>query len=132
MVREVVRDFIESHPTLKVTLDICIEHTMPLPDVRNNAVYYVLREALNNVIRHAKAEHVSVQLTYKTEKLTLEISDDGIGGQAIVGLPVNELLRKQHFGMADMYWWASLGEGQLEVVEGERGGTVVRLTLPVF
>lgn len=130
MVREVMRAFAESHPELTVRTDIHVDNEEPLSQLRNNAVYYVLTEALNNVIRHAEAERVQVQLVYTAEGLTLAIHDDGISGQNVAGLSLHDLLRKQHLGLADMHRWASLAEGQLEVTRGEQGGTSVRLALP--
>ena len=39
----------------------------------------VLREALSNVARHAKASAVTVDLEADPERLTLRVSDDGVG-----------------------------------------------------
>jgi signal transduction histidine kinase len=52
-----------------------IETTVP-PEVLQHAIA-VLREAVTNVVRHAKASSVSVTVT-ATDRLRLEVTDDGI------------------------------------------------------
>jgi signal transduction histidine kinase len=42
-------------------------------------VFRILQEALNNVIRHAKASNVTIWLRKKEKKIELVIQDDGIG-----------------------------------------------------
>ncbi|MFF3061834.1 sensor histidine kinase [Streptomyces sp. NPDC057909] len=42
-------------------------------------VHRIVQEALTNVVKHAAADMVSVQLAYGTEALTLTITDDGRG-----------------------------------------------------
>jgi signal transduction histidine kinase/ligand-binding sensor domain-containing protein len=48
------------------------------PEVRHN-LYLVLKEALTNVVRHAHAKEVRLQITCEAAELTMRISDDGEG-----------------------------------------------------
>ena len=41
--------------------------------------FRIAQEALTNVVRHAKAQNVSVQLARKNGQLELSVRDDGIG-----------------------------------------------------
>jgi signal transduction histidine kinase len=50
----------------------------PLPAAVEVACYRIAQEALTNVIRHAHARTCTVRLTLG-ERLSLEITDDGIG-----------------------------------------------------
>jgi signal transduction histidine kinase len=43
------------------------------------AMYLIMKEALNNVVRHADAEHCAIELTRSAEGLVLTIRDDGVG-----------------------------------------------------
>jgi len=43
------------------------------------AIYRIAQEALTNIIRHAKAKNVFVNLVKKDEKLSLSAEDDGVG-----------------------------------------------------
>jgi two-component system sensor histidine kinase DegS len=42
-------------------------------------IYRILQECLNNIAKHAKATHVTVQLTKLPDGLLLMVEDDGIG-----------------------------------------------------
>ena len=43
------------------------------------ALYYIAQEALNNILRHAKAKSISVTLKQGRKNVILEIRDDGCG-----------------------------------------------------
>lgn len=49
-------------------------------DVRHN-IFLVLKEALNNVIKHSEATEVTVKMDFLDEQLTIEIRDNGRGFQ---------------------------------------------------
>jgi len=52
--------------------------TPPPPDV-HLAVYRMAQEALNNIVKHARARRASVALRYVRRGLVLSVEDDGIG-----------------------------------------------------
>jgi len=43
------------------------------------ALYYIAQEALNNILRHARAKNVSLNLKQTRQNVILEIKDDGLG-----------------------------------------------------
>jgi two-component system sensor histidine kinase DesK len=48
-------------------------------------VSMVLREAITNVVRHAHAQHCSIQLYRELDEVHLVIKDDGRGGRIVPG-----------------------------------------------
>jgi two-component system, NarL family, sensor kinase len=42
-------------------------------------LFRIVQEAINNIVKHAKANYITVALHYKTAKLTLQIGDNGCG-----------------------------------------------------
>ena len=48
-------------------------------DNTNVMLYRIVQEALNNIVKYAKASEVSVQITYSDEWFDLTIEDDGVG-----------------------------------------------------
>lgn len=50
-----------------------------LPEAVEQALYRIAQEALNNVLKHAQAQHVTVRLECAESAVLLEIKDDGIG-----------------------------------------------------
>ncbi len=89
------------------------------------AVYRIAQEALTNVVRHAGASHVSVQLATSREALTLEVSDDGRG------LSAEEARNPRALGLLGMRERAAAYDGSLTVTGAEGEGTTVRLSVPL-
>jgi signal transduction histidine kinase len=42
-------------------------------------LYQIAREALNNIIKHARAKNVLIRVKRESETVSMEISDDGVG-----------------------------------------------------
>ena len=68
-------------------LDVRLEYhepPSPLPAAVELAAYRIVQEALTNVTRHARADGAVVRLSY-TDGVTVEVTDDGVGGSAHPG-----------------------------------------------
>jgi signal transduction histidine kinase len=91
-------------------------------------LHQIVHEAFSNILRHARATHVSVRLTCTRQRLQLEIHDDGVGfdpdghGRSRSG-------RAQ--GLRNMRRRAELLEATLEVGSAPGRGTRLSLTMPV-
>lgn len=68
-----VEEQLELRPSFKWRVSI------PLDSHVEEALYGITQEALNNVIRHAKAHSVTVHLVQSGQTLILKIEDDGVG-----------------------------------------------------
>ena len=83
--------------------------------------YRVAQEALTNVVKHADARTVTVELILDAERLRLIVADDGRGfGDQDAG-----------YGIVGMRERAALASGVLEIVQAADGGTRVALELPL-
>ncbi len=59
--------------------DLQIEGAEKLPPSVQAELYHIALEALNNVLKHAKARHVCVAIRFLDTATAIEIEDDGIG-----------------------------------------------------
>ena len=115
-------DFEERHK-VKCSFDSTLS-TLDVSPQQSVALFRILQEALTNVIRHAKATKVSVQLLVENNKLVMEIIDNG------VGFPENHKLRNDSYGLLGMKERVFLLEGNL-LINGKTGeGTKVRIEMP--
>jgi len=108
-----------------VRTELQVEGVENLPLAVQQELYHIAREALNNALKHARAQHVWVHLRFEADSASLRIQDDGVGFEPSVartgggmGLPGMEE-RAQRLG----------GVLQVESIPGE--GTTITLQVPV-
>ena len=97
----------------------------PLPDLPaavEVAAWRIAREALTNVLRHARAARCTITLAAGAETLEVRIVDDG------VGLPV---VLRAGVGLASMRERAEELGGTFHAADGAHGGTEVVAVLPI-
>lgn len=85
-------------------------------------LYRVMQEALNNVARHSNSKRAAVRLRFLPAAVVLEVQDEGIGFQERV---------TQGLGLISMRERAELVNGAIEFAKGEKGGVLVRITVPL-
>jgi len=94
-------------------------------DSQQSLVFFrILQEALNNIAKHSKATLVKIQLRNESNKLVLEIIDNGIG------FDKNISGRQDSYGMIGMKERVVLLEGELDIISEEGQGTCVRVEIP--
>jgi signal transduction histidine kinase len=103
---------------LPVEIDASLEGRLPEPV--EAAAYFVVSEALTNVVRHSGADRAEVGMRRDDGRLVVEVADDGTGGAD----PGGSGLR----GLADRV--AAL-DGRLRVDGPAGGGTIVRADIPL-
>ncbi len=91
--------------------------------------FRVAQEALTNVVRHARAKEVSVELQHDNGKLHLVVSDDGIGFDPTAAY--EGARRGQSFGLLGMRERVALVGGQLEIDSAAARGARIHASFPV-
>jgi PAS domain S-box-containing protein len=94
---------------------------------RNVAItlYRVLQESLTNVARHAGARRVWASLALDEAEVRLEVEDDGRG------ITPEEMAKSRSLGLKGMRERVRYLGGSFEAVRAARGGTRVRISLPL-
>ena len=120
--KEYLREFEERYSiSCKFECDISdIEMSMQ----QSLALFRILQEAMNNIVKHAKATLVVVQLQTTNNKLILQISDNG------VGFDKNNSVRNDSYGMIGMKERVILLEGELDITSEIGLGTTIRVEIP--
>jgi signal transduction histidine kinase len=101
---------------------------LKLPDPIAVACYRITQESLTNVLRHAKASRVDVQLESGAAGTRLVVADDGVGFDRE---HVNRRVQKREStGLLGMEERARLANGRLSIDAGPEGGTRVTVVFP--
>jgi two-component system, NarL family, sensor kinase len=93
----------------------------------DHVLYGAAREALTNVIKHARAQNVWVELEHRDGWATLRIADDGVG---ISEANLAESVEGGHIGMASTRTKVLAAEGQFDV-RATSPGTEVTVSVPL-
>lgn len=100
-----------------------------LPTEIETTCFRVAQEALTNVIRHAQARRVRIELQYHEQQLQLIVSDDGIGFDAEAAM--ERAARGGSLGLPGMQERVSFTGGSFEITSGAMRGTEVRASFPL-
>jgi PAS domain S-box-containing protein len=90
-----------------------------LPSEVESALYRIAQEALTNVAKHARAEHVEIILERRSDHVLLIVEDDGIGFEA-GGRDTGE-----GFGLMGMQERAALVGASLQIESATGQGTTI-------
>jgi GAF domain-containing protein len=107
-----------SRLSLPVTLDTTAER---LPPGVEATAYFVVKEALTNVVKHARASGATVTAQIRRGHLRVEIRDDGVGGARF----------GPGTGLGGLEDRVSALNGHLELESPAGAGTRVRALLPL-
>lgn len=88
-------------------------------------IFRIVQEALQNVVKHAAATSVRVELNYHPDHLEMRVCDDG------KGLDKMEIQKNATLGMTNMRDRAKMLNAVFSVDSGNNSGTVVSLRIPV-
>ncbi|MCW2986496.1 MAG: hypothetical protein JWR63_4066, partial [Conexibacter sp.] len=104
---------------MRMPVDVAVAGERLPPEIEASA-YFVVAEALTNVVKHSRARTAEVKAWVDDGLLHLDVRDDGVGGARPDGTGL--------LGLHDRV--AALG-GRLEVESPAGGGTRVAATLPL-
>ena len=109
------------HPDVVFRLTVC---QVSLDDDLDEAIYRIVREALNNALRHGRPTEIDVRICLEDDTLAVDILDDGGGIELAANASVG-------FGIVGMKERAALLGGRLFVENrSDRKGVVVSARLP--
>lgn len=102
------------------------QESIELPEAHSITLFRVCQEALNNILKHAHAKHVQLEIVKGTDHLELIISDDGVGfGEAARNKPRSFGLRGVHERVAHL-------GGTVKIASTLGKGTQIAIFVPLM
>ncbi|MES2763603.1 MAG: sensor histidine kinase [Bacteroidota bacterium] len=119
-----VREFITklgNAPTLKVDLEIVGLDTR-LDNQIETVLYRVIQEIVNNIIKHAKASQISMQLIRHDAELNIMIEDNGVGFDTgkldlFEGIGLKGIQTRIEFLNGSVHFDSSIGRGTTVIID---------------
>lgn len=87
-------------------------------------LYRIVQESINNILKHAKAQSVTVQLMAYDDVIVLSIEDDGRGFDQM------EIEKSKHFGLDSLRHRAQMLSGDVIIDSSPGHGTTITVEIP--
>jgi signal transduction histidine kinase len=113
---------VEERAGMRVEMNLA--ESLDLSDQVQDGLYRIAQEALNNSLKHAKANQVILNLIDAESKVTMEITDDG------VGFNPEEEIEGGGLGLDGIIERAELIKGELTIDSRPGKGTTIRIEVP--
>ena len=85
-------------------------------------IFRIIQEALHNVVKHAQATIVEVEINYSKESVSLFIKDNGVG--------IDQTIATEGSGLRNMRDRAKVIGANFELQSSKAGGTFISLSIP--
>lgn len=89
------------------------------------ALYRIIQEVLNNMIKHSEAAEIIVELKKLGKKVHLQIQDNG------KGFDVSKIDQSKGIGWKNIYSRLSMINGEIDIKSGLNEGTVININLVI-
>jgi two-component system sensor histidine kinase DegS len=125
--RKFIQDY-EEKTKIRTRIDL-VGKEFRLPSGMEVAIYRLVQEAYSNVLKHAYASHVTLEVTYQLQMVKITVSDNGVG--FIVDQIDKKIERGSHYGLMGMRERVELLEGRMEIQSVKEAGTKVSMLIPI-
>ena len=119
-----LKDTIEDTGKLKINLFV-FGMEARLDSAIEIALYRVIQELMNNILKHAKAGEVTIQLNNVENNLNIVVEDNGVGFDA------EQAQAKDGMGMRNMETRVKKLKGTISLDSGKGRGTTTIIDIPV-
>jgi signal transduction histidine kinase len=109
----------------KIKVDFSIQgEARSLSAKRMRQLFYIFREGLSNIEKHANATCASIKIVWNDEHLVFTVSDNG------KGFEVSNVQYSSHFGLKFMRDRVELLNGSMEIQSDINTGTNITIHVP--
>jgi signal transduction histidine kinase len=112
---------------LNLKVDVAGHEKLITPAAKT-AIFRIVQEALNNIIKHAEAKNVNISLIFEAVDVRVRIKDDGSGFD--IHAKKSQAGSRPSLGLVGMQERASLLNGTFFVASMLGQGTLVEVTVP--
>lgn len=98
---------------------------IPLDNDRATAVFRIVQESLTNIVRHAGASLIQVNVDKRDDCLHIRVTDNG------VGMAADALEKSRSFGIAGMRERVLLLNGEMKISSHPGAGAELKITIPL-
>ncbi|MFZ5571017.1 MAG: ATP-binding protein [Thermodesulfobacteriota bacterium] len=114
-------------PCVEINVQIGIAET-DVPKPLKIVIFRILQEALANIVKHSRADHIAIRLQKQNERIDFEIFDNGIGFD--VGETLGTNVTNPGMGLESMKERAEFIGGSFHISSQNAQGTSIKASWP--
>ena len=107
-------------------IELRVKGERRLPAASESELFRIAQEALNNALKHARAESIEISLDLASGRARLAVRDDGVGFD-----PKSPAVRSKRLGLTSMRERTEGLGGSFSVESRPGGGTTIRAEVPL-
>ncbi|MCI0552214.1 MAG: ATP-binding protein, partial [Anaerolineae bacterium] len=119
------------HDKTRFVAEIKMDGMCRYPEVVENNVYRIVQEACENALKYSQADSITITGELHEVVINLEVTDDGIGFNTEINLPLDDMVANKHFGLAGMLERADLIGAVVRINSKPGQGTQIRVAWSV-
>jgi PAS domain S-box-containing protein len=122
-IEDIIDDMRVTKQELQIELDLQNISEEEIEDQRKLALFRIVQEQLNNIVKHAKATRVLIRLSIEGSNVVLTVSDNGVGfdtGKHRKGVGITNIISR-----------AELFNGKVEIIAAPGEGCTLTVNVPV-
>ncbi len=121
-----INDMADKYSNSKIEIETKIGDTRRYHQDFEIKVYNITQEFVNNILKHSKAEKAIIRLDEVNGKLSLRITDDG------VGFDKAKITNKDGLGLNQIEARIQMMQGTFHIDSTKKQGTVIKVVLPIL
>lgn len=125
---ESIQDLMESikiSKTIEVSYEPHPEVDHVLTEPQKLMLFRIAQEQVNNILKHAQAQHLEFELTADAETVEMKIADDGIGFDS------DAIRFKKGVGLSNIASRAELFSGKVDIISAPGKGCTLKISVPI-
>jgi two-component system sensor histidine kinase DegS len=126
ILRKFTQDF-EEKEKIRATFETFGKETR-LPSAMEVAIYRLVQEAFTNIVKHAEATFVTLDITYQSTMTKITITDNGKG--FTIDTSPAKMSNTSQYGLLGMRERVELLEGRFEIESNLNVGTTIKILIP--
>jgi two-component system, NarL family, sensor histidine kinase UhpB len=111
------------HTSLSIVLTIDALEAESLSAEKKLAIYRIVQEQVNNIVKHSEATKAEIDLTFSDRNVFLTIADNGIGAdsaQKATGIGLHNIASR-----------IEMQNGKLKIITGSGAGYTLKMQMPI-
>jgi signal transduction histidine kinase len=127
-ISSVIEGFQKTHSDIRIEKEIAVEENEIEVSLKA-VIFRILQEALSNIAKHSRADHVQLRLKKSADRLEFVVKDNGVGFD--VSQTFLSEFSERGVGLASMRERTELAKGQFAIESTTGKGTILSAAWPL-